>query len=76
MYHLISVERSDAPDGAEGGKWCRYVIGQGNSRIVGHRLGSVQQVTQHAKTCVEELNARAKWPVSATWTATKKKTKK
>ena len=64
MHNLVCVERTAAPEGMNGGKWCRYVIVRDGSTpdastIVGYRRGTVQQVTAHAKHCVDQLNARA-----------------
>jgi hypothetical protein len=57
-YQVISVEKSDAPEGMAGNNWHRYVIGQGDSRIEGLRSGTLKSVTAHAQTCAEELNNR------------------
>jgi len=58
-YRVVSVEKTDAPEGMPDGNWHRYVIGQGRSRIEGLKPGSLKTVTQHAETVAEDLNARA-----------------
>lgn len=57
-YQVISVEKAEAPEGLPGKNWHRYVIGQGSSRIEGLRTGTLKSVTEHAHTCVQELNER------------------
>jgi len=58
-YHVVTVEKSEPPQGMEAGDWYRYVIGQGSSKIEGVKLGTLQAVTDHAHTMVEDLNTRA-----------------
>ncbi len=58
-YNLISVDPTAAPEGIDARHWCRYIIARDASTVVGYRRGTAQQVTQHARYCVEELNARA-----------------
>ncbi|MDH5391692.1 MAG: hypothetical protein OEY11_00775 [Gammaproteobacteria bacterium] len=59
IYHVISVEKTEAPSGMEEGDWHRYTIGQGTSKIDGIRSGSLKDVTQHAEAFAKELNERA-----------------
>jgi len=58
-YDVISVEKIDPPTGMDGANWYRYVIGRGNSTMVGNRRGTLKQVTEHAKTLASDLNARS-----------------
>ena len=58
-FRVVSVEKTDPPEGMSDGHWHRYVIGQGSSKIEGIRNGSLKAVTQHAETFAEDLNARA-----------------
>jgi hypothetical protein len=58
-YRLISVEKTDPPEGMPNGSWYRYVIGQGTSRIEGTRLGTLKSVTRHAEEYAENLDTRA-----------------
>ena len=57
-YRVISVEKTDAPEGMFGTDWHRYVIGRGSSLIEGLRTGTLRSVTEHAESCVEVLNDR------------------
>lgn len=58
-YSVVSVEKTDAPAGAEGDDWFRYVVARDNSEIVGNMRGTLKQVTKYAKEFVENLNQRA-----------------
>ncbi len=60
VYSLIAIDSTVAPDGSADLDWCRYIIARDGSMIVGQCRGTVRQVTQHAKSYVDELNARAK----------------
>ena len=59
MYNLIAIDSTAAPEGIDARHWCRYIIARDASTIVGYRRGTTQQVTQHARYYVDELNARA-----------------
>lgn len=59
FYQVASVEQADAPEGMPGDNWHRYVISRGTSQIEGYRPGTLKAVTEHAKFCADELNARA-----------------
>jgi len=52
------VEEADAPDGAPGKHWCRYVIEVPGSNITGMRCGSKQEVTRFARDYAENLSQR------------------
>lgn len=58
-FQVVSVEPTTPPAGMPDGKWHRYVIGQGTSKIEGMKLGSLKSVTQHAETVADDLNERA-----------------
>jgi len=57
-YEVASVEKAQAPDGAPGADWHRYVLSSGNSRIVGLRRGTREEVAAYASTCAEDFNCR------------------
>ncbi|MCW9025368.1 MAG: hypothetical protein OQK73_11915 [Gammaproteobacteria bacterium] len=57
-YQVISVEKTTPPSGLPGDNWYRYVIGQGRSKIDGLKRGSLQAVTQHAESVVDDMNER------------------
>jgi hypothetical protein len=71
-YSVVSVEKTDSPEGMPEGNWHRYVIGQGNSKIEGLKPGTLKAVTQHAEAVAEDLNLRAT-KGNSTYTARKKK---
>ena len=58
-FRVALVEKSAVPQGAEGEDWYRYVPESGYAAITGWRHGSLQEITQHAIRCTEELNARS-----------------
>ena len=58
-FWVALVEKSVVSQGDEVEDWCRYVLESGYSAITGWRRGSLQEVTQHAIHCAEELNARS-----------------
>ena len=58
-FKVHSVEKSDAPGGAGGQNWYRYVLKSSNSTITGHRSGSREFVRAYATQCAEQLNTRA-----------------
>jgi hypothetical protein len=71
-YHVVSVEKTDTPDGMPDGNWHHYIIGRGKSMIEGFKPGSLRDVTDHVETLVEGLNERAVRG-SSTYVAHKKK---
>lgn len=75
-YSVTCVEKVDAPQGSEGKNWYRYVIKAGGSTIAGCRRGTLQQVTCHAKTFADELNARSqgRGKGASTWGSRQKTT--
>jgi hypothetical protein len=58
-FRVAVVEKSAVPQGAEGEDWYRYVLESGYAAVTGWRRGSLQEITQHAIRCTEELNARS-----------------
>jgi hypothetical protein len=57
-YHVMTVEKSAAPEGMPGNDWHHYVIGRGSSIIEGKKTGTLKDVTEHAKDLAERINAR------------------
>lgn len=57
-FRVAVVEKAAVPYAAEGEDWCRYVLESGYTAITGWRRGSLQETTQHALRCTEELNVR------------------
>jgi hypothetical protein len=58
-YQVVTVEKIVTPEGMEGNNWHRYVILRGNSEIKGMKPGTLNSVTRHAESVVEDLNLRA-----------------
>ena len=58
-FQVVSVEKTDPPEGIPSGSWYRYVIGKGGSKIEGLKLGTLKAVTEHAEAVAEDLNTRA-----------------
>lgn len=58
MFRVVEVDNTNPPEGITGDNWYRYVIGQGHSRIEGKKPGTLQSVTEHAESVVEDLNSR------------------
>ena len=54
-YEIVSIKRSDTPDGMEGTDWYAYVIAQGPHIINGYRQGKLNAVT----LAVEEVADRS-----------------
>ena len=61
-FKVVSVEKSEAPQGAGGNNWHRYVIERGNSQIIGNMRGSLQKVKSKVSEYVENLNQRIALP--------------
>ncbi len=57
-FVVLSVEEAEAPDGAPGKHWYRYVIEVPGSNITGMRCGSKQEVTRFAQDYAENLSQR------------------
>lgn len=57
-FKIISVTKSDGPEGSDNKDWYRYVISQGRDPIVGLRRGSRQSVVEAAEGVVFCLNER------------------
>ena len=75
-YNLVSVDPTPVPQGMDGRNWCRYIIARDPNTIVGHRLGTPEQVSEYARHHVDTLNARASGrlkPYGSRWAPTKKK---
>ena len=72
-YNVISVTKTDPPEGIKGDNWYHYIIKRADSTIEGNRSGTLEQVTAHANEFVEELNARTGRKGTSVWAPNKKK---
>jgi hypothetical protein len=57
-FRVLAVEPCNMPNGGVDGVWCRYVVANGNSRIVGRRRGPLAQARSHAERFAGDLNDR------------------
>lgn len=59
VFVVDSVEETEAPGGAKGDNWYRYVLKSDRSAITGLRSGSREQVHSYASETAERLNTRS-----------------
>ena len=71
-YQLVSIEKTNPPEGMKDGDCYRYVICRGRSEIVCIRSGTLQAVTEYAEDFAKSLNNRASTGYS-TYAARKQK---
>ena len=58
IFRVISIEKSDSPEGITGEEWYQYVINQGLSSMTGKRPGTLKSVTEYVEEFVDNLNQR------------------
>lgn len=58
-FPVNAIEKTDPPEGVDGGEWYEYTIGEGNTAIVGKRSGSLRSVTRYVKEFADNLNQRS-----------------
>lgn len=58
MFRVETVEPSTAPDGLPHESWCRYVIVNRHSRVVGRYRGTVTQAWRNAEQLASSANER------------------
>ena len=71
-YQVVAVEKTEPPGGTEDVNWYRYIIALEDETIIGGRRGTLQEVTQYANECAENLSSRVGRGTSS-WTSRKKK---
>lgn len=59
-FNVMSIEKTSAPEGMVGDDWYKYVIGKGSSEIQGLKMGTLNEVTEHANNVANDLNDRSK----------------
>lgn len=66
-FRVVSVEKMEPIAGMiyEGGY--RYIIECRRGKIVGTRIGTLQEVSSHAKAFIDELNSRDNNPGYSFW---------
>jgi hypothetical protein len=60
VYRVESVEASKTLRGAKKSEWCRYVVANTRSRIVGRYRGTLVQARRNAEQLAKGLNERAR----------------
>jgi len=58
LYHIVSIQKTDSPPGADGNDWHRYEIAHGTNTISGYKQGKLDAVTQALEENIEQLNER------------------
>lgn len=74
-YQIETVETCRTPRGLAHDDWCRYVLTNNQSRVVGRYRGSLAQTRRNAKAVAEKLNRRLSNGYSP-WAAKSRKSKK
>lgn len=74
-YQIETVETCRAPRGHTQDDWCRYVLANNQSRVVGRFRGSLSQTRRNAKAVADKLNRRLLNGYSP-WAAKSSKNKK
>ncbi|MCW8900939.1 MAG: hypothetical protein OQK75_02840 [Gammaproteobacteria bacterium] len=59
-FNVMSIEKTETPEGMGGDNWYQYIIGKGSSEIQGLKMGSLKEVTAHANNVANDLNDRSK----------------
>ena len=57
-FELLSVHKSDPPEGSQGKDWVCYEIGQGTNVITGYRQGTITAIKRIAEEIIVGLNER------------------
>lgn len=60
IFRVETVESSAAPSGMPHGQWCRYVIANRSSRVVGRYRGTLAQTRRNAEQLAHSANERTK----------------
>jgi hypothetical protein len=60
VYRVEAVETSRTPRDSAAGEWCRYVVANTRSRIVGRYRGTLAQTRRNAERLANGLNERAR----------------
>ena len=67
-FSVVSVEKTEPLAGMIQESWYQYILECEYGRIVGTRCGTLQQVSNHAKTFTDELNYRGDNLSHSIWT--------
>jgi hypothetical protein len=72
-YQVETVETCRAPSGLAEDNWCRYILTNSQSRVVGRYRGTLKQTRRNAETLADQLNNRLRKGYSP-WAARGRKT--
>ena len=74
-YKVETVETCRTPRGLAEDDWCRYILVNSQSRVVGRYRGSLSQTRRNAQNLADKLNRRLRNGYSP-WAAQSRKSKK
>lgn len=74
-YQIETIESCRTPRGHAEGDWCRYILANSQSRVIGRYRGSLSQTRRNAQTLADKLNRRLSNGYSP-WAAQSRKSKK
>jgi hypothetical protein len=57
-YQIETIETCRAPRGYAEDDWCRYILANSQSRVVGRYRGSLSQTRRNAQALADKLNRR------------------
>lgn len=57
-YQVMSVTKTEPPEGAASGTWYRYELARGTATITGYRQGTQKEVKRAAEEIARGLNER------------------
>lgn len=57
-FELLSINKSEPPEGSQGKDWVRYQIVQGSNLITGFRQGTIKANKLVVEQIIEGLNER------------------
>jgi hypothetical protein len=60
LYRVESVETTTPPAGQAQDGWCRYVVANCRSRVVGRYRGTLAQTRRNAEKLATSINERAR----------------
>ena len=59
-FSVMSIKKTNTPEGMDGDNWYEYVVGQDASEIKGLTMGTLKKVTEHVNNIAADLNERSK----------------
>lgn len=60
LFRVETVETTTPPAGLEQDSWCRYVVANRSSRVVGRYRGTLAQTRRNAEKLATSINERAR----------------